>query len=222
MTGSDDVSSRISKKLLDRFPQIPDGAGIGFLNEQVSRIGVLESKLHQIHRFVQVHQETGHIRIGDGNGMIVFNLFDEKRYHGPTGEHDIAIPGTADDRSPTFCRHPGIGIDDMFHHGLGNPHGIDGVSRLIRGKTYHPLYPGIDGCMEHIVRANDVGLDGLHGKEFTGRNLFQRCCMENIIHSHIEFYFPCLFRILCLQLMAHVILFLFIPGKNPDFTNISL
>ena len=195
---------------------------------------MLESKLHQIHRFVQVHQESGHIWVGDGNGMIVFDLFNEQGNHRSSGAHYIPIAGTADDRTAPFRCHPGIGIDDMFHHGFGNPHGIDRIGCLVSGKAYYPLHTGIDGCMEHIIRTDDIGLDSLHGKEFAGRDLFQGCRMENIIHprhgifhraeiphiSHIEFDFPRLFRILCLKLMAHIILFFFIPGKNPNLSNI--
>ena len=40
-----------------------------FLDEQVAGVGMLEGEHHQVHRFVQVHQEAGHVGVGNGDGV---------------------------------------------------------------------------------------------------------------------------------------------------------
>ena len=90
--------------------------------------------------------------------------------------------------------------------------------------------------MEHIIRTNDIGLNSLHRKELTGRNLLQSSCVKNIVHtrhsvldglriadiSNIELDLFCRVRVLGLKLMAHIILLLFITGKDADFLEVRI
>ena len=57
---------------------------------------MLESEQDQIHSLVQVHQETGHVGIGDGDGVASLDLVDEQRNDRATAAHDVAVTGAAD------------------------------------------------------------------------------------------------------------------------------
>ena len=59
----------------------------------------------------------------------------------------------------------------MLHHGLGDAHSVNGVGCLVGGQADDTLYTGINGGVQDVVRAYDVGLDSLHGEELAGRNL---------------------------------------------------
>ena len=86
---------------------------------------------------------------------------------------------------------------------------------------------------DHVVGTDHVGLYSFHRIELTGRNLFQSCCVEDIVNTlespfdrmiisditDIELQFLTCFGPLCLILMTHVILFLFITGNDADLFN---
>ena len=167
VAGTDDPCARIPKQLLDCLSQHADGGSIGLLDKQVSGVGVLKSKLYQVHCFVQVHKEPGHIRVGDGNRVACPDLVNEQRNDRTPAAHNVAVAGAADHRMALFRRHTGISSDHMFHHGLGNTHCVDWVRRLIGRKAYHPLHFGFNGRVEHIIRTFHIGLYRLHGKKLT-------------------------------------------------------
>ena len=124
----------------------------------------------------------------------------------------------------------------MLHHGLGDAHGVDGVGGLVGGQADHPLDPGINGGVEYVVRADDVGLDGLHGEELAGGNLLQGGGVEDVVHAghgipdglgiadiaDVEFDLFGVLRVPGLQLVAHIVLFLFIAGENADFLQVGI
>ena len=90
--------------------------------------------------------------------------------------------------------------------------------------------------MEHIVRADDIGAHRLHGEELAGRHLLQRRCVENVVHAghsipqalriphiaDVEFHLVGKFRMLHLQLVAHIILLFLITGENADLANVRV
>ena len=55
VTSADDVRTGIAEQLLDGLCQIADGGSIRLLDEQITRICMLESEQDQIYRLVQVH-----------------------------------------------------------------------------------------------------------------------------------------------------------------------
>ena len=235
MAGADDVGAGIPEKPLHRLGQVTDGGGVRLLDEQVAGVGVLKGELHQVHRLVQVHQEPGHVGVGDGDGVSGLDLLDEQGDHAAPAAHDVAVPGTADDGAASLRRHAGVGIDDPLHHGLGHPHGVDGIGGLVRGQAHHPLNAGVNGGVEHVVRADDIGAHGLHGEEFAGGHLLQGSGVKDVVHSghsvphglrvsHVAYVeldlFRCL-RVPRLELMAHIILLFLVPGENADLANIG-
>ena len=55
MTGPDRPDPRIAKQALHGFGKHPDRSRVRFLNKQVSGTGMCKRKLHQLHRFIQIH-----------------------------------------------------------------------------------------------------------------------------------------------------------------------
>lgn len=71
----------------------------------------------------------------------------------------------------------------MLHHRLGDTHGIDGVGGLVSGQTDHPFHTGLDGGMQQVVGALDVGAHCLHGEKLAGGDLLERRCMEDEVDA---------------------------------------
>ena len=96
VTSADDVRTGIAEQLLDGLCQIADGGSIRLLDEQITGICMLESEQDQIYRLVQVHQEAGHIGVGNGDGVASLDLVDKQRDDRATAAHHVAVTGAAD------------------------------------------------------------------------------------------------------------------------------
>ena len=93
----------------------------------------------------------------------------------------------------------------------------------------------LDGGGENVVRADDVGADGLHGEELAGGHLLEGGGVEHIVHPHhgglhagkvpyiadIELDLARRFRQLGLKFVAHIVLLLFVTGKDADLGNVG-
>ena len=233
---ADDVRARIAEQLLHRLGQIANGRGVRLLDEQVARVGVLEGEHHQIDGFVEIHEEAGHVGVGDGDGIARLDLVDEQRNHRAARAHDVAVARAGDDRTAALRRYTRVGIDDALHHGLGDAHGVDGVGRLVRGQADHALHPRVDGRVEDVVRADDVGAHGLHGEELAGRHLLERCGMKDVVHARhgvtdglgiaditdVKLHLLGVLRVLCLKLMTHIVLLLLVTGEDTDLLQVGV
>ena len=236
VASTDDVGAGVAEELLNSLGQIADGGSIGLLNEQVTGISMLEGEHNQIHSLVQVHEETSHVGVGYGDGVARLDLVDEQGDDAAAGAHDVAVAGAADGGAATLCGHTGIGIDDVLHHGLGDAHGIDGVGGLVGGQANNTLHTGINGGVEDVVRADDVGLDGLHGEELAGGDLLQGSGVEDVVHAghgvldglgvadiaDIELDLLGGLRVPGLELVAHIVLLLFVPGEDADLLQVRV
>ena len=236
VAGADDIRARVAEKLLHGLGQISNGGGVCLLDEQIPGVGVGKGELHQIHGLVQIHEEPGHVGVCNGNGLACPNLVNEQGDDAAPGAHDVAVAGAADGGAAPFRGHPGVGVDDVLHHGLGNAHGVDGIGGLVRRQADHPLDPGIDGGVEHVVRALHVGLYRLHGEKFAGRHLLQRGGVEHIVNpihgvlnglgiphiADVELDFGGGIGIGGLEQMTHIVLLLLIPGEDADLSDIRV
>ena len=147
----------------------------------------------------------------------------------------IAVAGAADDGAAALGRHTGVGGDDMLHHSLGDAHCVDGISGFVGRQADDALNASLDGGMQHIVGALNVGAHGFHREELAGRDLLQRSSVENEVDAghdiaerprvaHIADVELDLFgigRVLGLQLVAHIVLLFLIAGENADLADIS-
>ena len=235
MTGTNDVRASVTKQLLNSLCQITNGGSIRLLDEQITGICMLESEQDQIHSLVQIHQEAGHVGIGDGDGIASLNLVDEQRDDRATAAHDVAVAGAADRRAAALSGHAGVGIDDVLHHRLGDAHGVDGIGGLVGGQADDALHARVNGGVQDIVRADDVRLHGLHREELAGGHLFQRCRVEDVVDAghgipdglrvahvaDVELDLAGILRVVGLQLVAHVVLLLLIAGEDADLADVG-
>ena len=124
----------------------------------------------------------------------------------------------------------------MLHHGLGNTHSVDGVGSLVGGQADHALDAGVDGGVQDIVRADDIGLHGLHGEKLAGGDLLQRRGVEYVVDAghgvpdglgiadiaDVEFDLFGVLRVAGLQLVAHIVLLFLVTGEDADLLQIGI
>lgn len=74
-----DILLFAAEQLAHRFGLGLDGAGGGLLDKEVSVLSMLKGEEDEIDGFLQRHDEAGHGRLGDGDGLAVFDLVDPER-----------------------------------------------------------------------------------------------------------------------------------------------
>lgn len=181
VAGADDLGAHAAEDLLHGLGEVADGRCRRLLDEQVAGVGVLEGELNQVHGLVQVHEEAGHVGVGDRERLALADAVDEQRYDRAARAHDVAVAGAADGGAAGAVA--GVGVDDGLHHGLGLAHGVDGVCGLVGGQAHDAVHALLDGGVQHVVRADDVGSDGLHGEELAGGHLLQGGGVEDVVHA---------------------------------------
>ena len=210
-----------------------DGAGGGFLDQDVAILAVLEGKEDQVHGLFQAHDEAGHGGLGDGDGVALADLVYPQGDDAAAAAHDVAIAGAADLGVAT---HTALGHGNLLFDGLGDAHGVDGIGGLVGGEADDALDAGIDGGIEGVVGADDVGLDGLHGEELAAGHLLQCSCMEDVVHAlhgvaegaavahiaNVELDLAGHLRHTCLEVVTHVVLLLLVAREDADLTNVRL
>ena len=234
VAGADHLGANAAEDLLHGLGEVADGGGRGLLDEQVAGVGVLEGELHEVDRLVQVHQEAGHVGVGDRQRLALADAVDEQRDDAAARAHDVAVAGAADGGPAGAVA--GVGVDDGLHHGLGLAHGVDGVGRLVGRQAHDAVHALVDGGVEHVVRADDVGAHGLHGEELAGGHLLERGRVEDVVHAvhgvahrlgvadvtdeeaHLggELGGP------LLQAVAHVVLLLLVAGEDADLGQVGV
>ena len=78
---------------LARSPMVEAGL---FCTNRSPGLACPERKGHKVHGFVQAHQEAGHLRVGDGDGLARFDLVDKQGDNAAAAGHDVAVAGAAD------------------------------------------------------------------------------------------------------------------------------
>ena len=236
VAGADDVGAGVAEELLNSLGQVADGGSVGLLDEQVTGVSVLEGKHNQIHSLVQIHQETSHVGVCDGDGIARLDLVDEQGDDAAAAAHNVAVAGAADGGAAALGSHTGVGIDDVLHHGLGDAHGIDGIGGLVGGQADNTLDASVNGGVEDVIGADDIGLDGLHGEELAGGDLLQGSGVEDVVHAghcvldglgipdiaDIELDLLCGLRVPGLEFVAHIVLLLFVPGEDADLLQVRV
>ena len=227
-----DIFLFAAEEFADGFGLGLDGAGGGFLNEDVAILAVLEGEEDKIDSLLEAHDKAGHGRFREGDGLSGADLVDPQGDDAAAGAHDIAVACAAD---AGVQRVPALGHRNLLLQRLADAHRVDGIGGLVRRQANHALHPGVDRRIQHIVRADDIGLHSLHREELAGRDLLQRRRMEDVIDSahrglerrlaphvaDIELDLMGNLRILHLALMPHVILLLLVPRENPYLANIG-
>ena len=227
-----DVFFLAAEELANGFSLGLDGAGGGFLNEDVAVLAVFEGKEDQVDSLFKAHDEAGHGRLRQGDGLSGADLVDPQGDDAAAGAHDVAVAGAADAGVQGVAA---LGNGNLLLQGLADAHRVDGIGGLVCRQANHALHPGVDSRIQHIVRADDIGLHGLHREELAARHLLQRRRMEDIINpanrglerrlaphvADIELDLMGDLRILHLTLVPHIILLLLIPRKDANLTDIG-
>ena len=194
---------------------------------------MLECEEHEIDCLIETHDEAGHRRLCQSDGIARTNLFNPKGNYRTARTHHIAVAGTA---YLGVARIAALGHCDFLLDSLGDAHGIDRIGSLISRETNNGANSGFYCRCKHIVSTYHIGLDCLHREELTRWHLLQCCSMENIVdagHSvlarlqiahiaDVELDLVSYFRIAHLIFMAHIILLLLIATKYTNFLNISI
>ena len=228
-----DVLLAASEELADGLGLRGDGAGGSLLDQDVAVLAVLEGEEHQVDGLVKTHDEAGHRGLGHRDGIARTNLFDPQRNHRPARTHHVAVARAAD---LGLARIAALGYGHLLLDGLGDAHGVDGICRLVGRQTDHGADAGLDCGGEHVVRADDVGLHGLHGEELARRHLLEGGGVEDIVHARhhvaarlqiahvadVELDLVGHLGIPRLILVAHIVLLLLVARKNANLTDIRV
>ena len=209
-----------------------DGAGGGFLHQDVTVLAVLEGKEDQVHGLLQAHDEAGHPGLGEGNGAAMPNLVYPQGDYAAAGAHHIAVAGAANLGGAAVSA---LGHGDLFFNSLGDAHGVDGIGGLVGTQANHALHAGVYGRIEGVVGANHVGPHGLHGEELAAGHLLEGGGMEHVIDAlhgilegalvahvaNIELDLAGHVGPLSLILVAHIVLLLLVAGEDANLADVG-
>ncbi len=228
-----DVFLLASEELADGLGLGLDGAGGGFLDEDVAVLAMLEGEEHEVHGLVEGHYEARHRGLGEGDGLAAADLVDPEGDDRAAGAHYVAVARAADLGAEGVAA---LGNGDLLLQGLADAHRVDGICGLVGGKADDTLDTGVDGGIEDIVGADDIGLDGLHREELAARDLLERGCVEDVVHAahrgpeggpvadvaDLELYLVRDIRVSGLILVAHIVLLLFVAGEDANLLDVGL
>jgi len=222
-----DVLTASAEELADCLGLCRDSASRRFLHEDVAVLTVLKGEEYQVDGLVETHDEARHRRLGDGHGIARAYLLDPQRDDRPARAHHVAIARAAD-----LCRArvAALGHGYLLLDGLGDAHRIDGIGRLVGRQTYHGTHASLDSRRQHVVRADDIGLDRLHGEELAARHLLERRRVEDVVHARhhvtarleiahvadIELDLVGDLGVAHLILVAHIVLLLLVAAEDAD------
>ena len=234
VAGADDLGAHAAEDLLHGLGEVTDGRCRRLLDEQVAGVGVLEGELHKVDGLVQVHEEAGHVGVGDRQRLPFSDAVDEQRDDAAARAHDVAVARAADGGAAGAVA--GVGVDDGLHHGLGLAHGVDGVCGLVGGQAHDAVDALLDGGVQDVVRADDVGAHGLHGEELAGGHLLEGGGVEDVVNAvhgvaHAlgvadvadeEAHLGGELRGPLLQAVAHVVLLLLVAREDADLRQVGV
>ena len=208
-----------------------DGAGRGLLDQDVAILSILEGEEDQIDSLLKGHDEPRHLGLGERDRIPLADLVDPQRNHAPARAHHIAVARAAD---LGVAGEPALRHRDLLLDRLGDAHRIDRVRGLVRGQANHALHARVDGRIQHIVRADDIGLHGLHREELAAGHLLERRGMEHVIHAHHRILQRALVAHIAdvkldlirhlrhprLEIVPHVVLLLLVARENADLADV--
>ena len=227
-----DVFLAAAEEFADGFSLGLDGAGGGFLDEDVAVLAVLEGEEDQVDSFLEAHDEAGHGRFRQCDRLSGADLVDPQGDDAAAGAHDVAVAGAADAGLEGVAA---LGDGDFFLKGFADAHGVDGVGRLVGGEADDAVHAGVDRGVEDVVCADHVGLDGFHREELAGRDLLEGGRMEDVVHAahghleggfvadvaDVEFDLVGDTGVHRLVFVTHVVLFFLVAGENADFLDVG-
>lgn len=158
-------------------------------NEHFPPLHAGEVGQHELDPLLQGEPETGHL--GMGNGQAAGPFLDqaiEEGHHGAARPHHVAVAHHGED-GRVLARHIIGGHEQLVGAELGGAIEVDRVGGLVGGEGDHLLDPVVEGRLDDVFGAPDVGLDALHGVVFGGRHLLEGGGMNHevhAVHGHVE------------------------------------
>ena len=235
VAGANDLLLGLSKSLHHTVGQIANRGGVGLLDKQIARFGMIKGESYKVHCLVKIHQKARHVRISDCNGRMALDLVDKERDDRAARAHNIAVTGTGQNRPSSVESLLRAGLHDLLAEGLAHTHGVDRVGGLVRGEEHDAFDPVLDRGGNDVIRADDVCAHGLHREKLTARHLLEGggvedviCTVHHLAHgvdiphvADVELHLPGMLRILRLQGVAHGVLLLLIAGDDTDLSDVS-
>ena len=142
-------------------------------------------------------------------------------HHAAAAAENVAVTNADEVRG--FVLLVGRVQHDPFLDRLGHPHHIDRFDRLVRTDRYNFFHTAVDRAAADILRADDIGADGLERRLFAVRHLCQCGSVKdnlNVSHrfcdaipdTHIAQHE---FEFLAVSVPhSHVVLLHFVPTEN--------
>ena len=155
-----------------RFCEVGNLKGRDFADKGFAAFCFFEGFNHQLHALLQADPETGHAQVGDRKLCLpVCDELAEKRDNRTAASCNVAV---ANDREvDVLIADIGVCCDkQLVADELCAAVKVDRVYRFVGGKCNDLFYIGVQGCLDDVHRAVNVGLDRFVRVIFTGGNLF--------------------------------------------------
>jgi len=175
---SHDLSSASGR---NGFRDIENPVAGDFRNVELSSPHVLEGKQYQLNAFFEQDVEPRHALVGDGKHTGL-PFFQEERDHTAPAAHDVAV---TDDRELDVAMAfviVGRG-EQLVRAELGGTIQVDGRRSLVRAESDNSLHAAVHGCIDDILRAEDIGLDGLKRVVLGRGHLLERRGVNDSVDS---------------------------------------
>ena len=105
-------------------------------------------------------------------------LLQKHRNHAAPAAHDVAVAGATETR--VLSSSIGVGLNKHFLGAkLGGAVKIRRIHRFVRTQRQHSMHALVDGRIDYVAAAHDVGLNGFERIVFAGWNLFERGGMNH-------------------------------------------
>ena len=154
---------------------------VGILGTKTSPpVHLFDAADDEAHALIQGEPEAGHALVGDGEPPDSA-LLEEDRHHAAAAADHVAVADAAE--AGRCRRHRQLLWTNSFSAAsLVAPYRLTGLTALSVLRAQDLFDPGIQRRVDHVAAAQDIGFDRFHRIVFTGRNLLERCRVDNDIH----------------------------------------
>src|SRR5216684_6139181 len=147
-------------------------------NKNLAAVHLLHAADHKLHALFQRQPESSHSRIGDRD-LPAPALFEKNRDHAAPAAHYVTVTRTAEAR--IFRARVSVGLHKHFFRAqLGGAVQIDRIHRLVGTERHNAAHALINGRINHVAAADDIGLDRFEWVVLASRHLLER----RRVHDH--------------------------------------
>ena len=149
-------------------------------DQQLAALHHVEGVHDHLHGLRQRDEEPGAAQVGDRERLARLGEPGEERDHRAAAAHDVAV---ADHREPGVVRRGVVvaGDEQLVGGQLRGAVQVDRAGRLVGGERDHLLHAGVDGGLDDVLAAHDVGLDELERVVLRGVDLLERRGVHDVV-----------------------------------------